>query len=363
MLKAILVDDEILALNLLEAMLIGTGEVEVIGKFLNSVEGLEYVKTLQPDVLFLDMEMPNLNGIKIAEQLTEIDSQVEIVFVTAYDQYALEAFAVQAFDYILKPIEMNRLRKTVQRLQKRRNPLLPSSNSSALLKAKFFGSFLLIDQRNEAIKWRTKKVKELCALLIHQSEPVHREKIIEELWPDRLLDKATEMLHISVYHLRKELKTRGFHESIKYVDERYSLLMTLDSDVLEVEKILNQPHATAIDVKNLLSLYKNHYLMEEDYYWSIDKRSQLVKKVIQFLEKFIATINFETDSLLKEAIEKLIEMDPLEESYTIELVQFHINQGSYRAALEAYNSYKSIIWEQLGIMPKEKLEQLIKTIK
>ncbi|MFJ7970191.1 response regulator [Psychrobacillus sp. NPDC096389] len=361
MLNAILVDDEILALQLLEAILKEIGGIEIIGKFSNPLEGLKSLEEHKPDILFLDIEMKEMNGIKVAEKFNATASQTDIVFVTAYDKYALEAFNVQALDYILKPIEKSRLEKTIQRIrQSRQRHELPSTEIS--LKALFLGSFQLLDHQNEPVKWRTKKVKEFCAYLIHQNKPVHREKIMEELWPDRTLDKASVALHTTVYHLRKELKNQGYHDSVKYVDERYSLLIELSSDVQNLKKILSQTQVKVADVKKLIDLYRNHYLAEEYYDWAMEEREQLQKMVAQFLEKFVDTYFTETDSVLKEAIEKLIEMDPWEERHTIKLVQFYIQQGNNRAALEIYNRYKTMLWKQLGIKPQEELINLMKNI-
>lgn len=365
MLKAILVDDEILALHLLEVMLTEIGGIEIIGKFSNPVEGLESLEIHKPDILFLDIEMKEMNGIKFAEKFNATASQADLVFVTAYDEYALEAFNVQALDYILKPIEKSRLEKTVRRISQRRKQYVLPSNETSSLKANFLGSFRLLNHQNEPIKWRTKKVKEFCAYLIHQNKPVHREKIMEELWPDRTLDKASVALHTTVYHLRKELKNHVPHDSIKYVDERYSLSIELNSDVQDIQKVLHQTQVKVEDVKKLIDLYKNHYLAEEYYDWAMEEREQLRKRVSQFLEKFLTTPNMEikTDNISKEAIDKLIEMDPWEEQYTIQLVQYYIQLGNTRAALQVYENYKTILWNQLGIKPQEYFEHLMKTLK
>lgn len=362
MLKAVLVDDEILAIELLEAMLKEIGGVEIIGKFSNPLEGLESLEVQQPDILFLDIEMKEMNGIKLAEDIESLVSQTEIVFVTAYDEYALEAFNVHAVDYILKPIEKSRLEKTVQRIyQRRKQPDFPSKRESSL-RANFLGGFRLIDQHNEPIKWRTKKVKEFCAYLIHQNKPVHREQIMEELWPDRPLDKASVALHTSVYHLRKELKNHGYNDSIKYVDERYSLSIELSGDVQNLKKFIGQTQVKIEEVKKLIDLYKNHYLAEEYYDWALEERGQLQKRVAQFLEKFVVTSFMETDSVLKEAIEKLIEMDPWEERYTLLLIEYYLQQGNTQSALQTYEKYRTNLWRQLGVKPQQKLINLMKSI-
>lgn len=120
MLKAIIVDDEILAINLLEAMLEDNGAIDIIGKFLNPLEAIANIPTLKPDILFLDIEMAEMSGIDFASKIENLTPILDIVFVTAYEHYAIEAFSVQAIDYILKPIEKARLMKTIERISLRR---------------------------------------------------------------------------------------------------------------------------------------------------------------------------------------------------------------------------------------------------
>ncbi len=189
--------------------------------------------------------------------------------------------------------------------------------------------------------------------------------IIEELWADRAIDKSSVALHTTVYHLRKELKNHGYDDSLKYVDERYSLSIELKSDVQDLKDILNQTQFKDEDIKKLIDLYKNHYLAEEYYDWAREESEQLKKRVAHFLEQFLPNTNMEiiTDSISKEAIDKLIEMDPWEERYTIKLIQYYIQLGNDRAAKQVYNDYKVILWNQLGIKPQETLEYIMKTVK
>jgi len=363
LLKVVLVDDEILALNILEAILMEIGNVEIVGKFLNPVKVLEQVEELKPDVAFLDIEMPQMLGLKVAEKMNSM--QIDIVFVTAYNHYALEAFNVQAIDYILKPIEKNRLKRTVERILQQghigNSPVMEGN----VLSSSFLGGFKLLDKNNDPIKWRTKKVKELCAYLIFKNEPVHKDKMMEDLWTDQSQDKAISLLHTTMYQLRKVLKTHGFDEPVKYVDERYSLTINVKNDATELKQIISQAPGSKDDRERVLSLYKSDYLAEEDYYWSINEREQLRRMVTQYLEKEVANLSNENniDSLLKVMIEKLISIDPWEDQYTFELIQYYIHRGSYREAVTAYDLYKDTLWLQLGTKPHKKIDELIKTIK
>jgi two-component system, LytTR family, response regulator len=118
-LRTVLVDDEQLARDELGYLLSQIDGIEVIGQAGDGVEAFAAIKRLQPDVVFLDVQMPGLTGFEVARRM--IDQQVasHIIFVTAFDQHAIEAFEVNAVDYLLKPVDPNRLEIALQRARKR----------------------------------------------------------------------------------------------------------------------------------------------------------------------------------------------------------------------------------------------------
>lgn len=116
-LKAIIVDDEESARNVLSNLLARfCPQIEVIEKCTNVLSAVEKIKQLNPDVVFLDIEMPNYAGYEIVSFFDEVN--FEIVFVTAYDKYAIKAFEISAVDYLLKPVEIERLQQAVEKLAK-----------------------------------------------------------------------------------------------------------------------------------------------------------------------------------------------------------------------------------------------------
>ncbi|WP_022942239.1 two-component system response regulator BtsR [Psychromonas hadalis] len=119
MLKAIVIDDEQYAREELIVLLSEQQvlEIEVIASCHNAIEGLKKVNKLKPDVIFLDIQMPQISGMEMLSML-DPDNMPKVVFVTAYDQHALQAFEDNAFDYILKPIEPARLQKTLLRIKR-----------------------------------------------------------------------------------------------------------------------------------------------------------------------------------------------------------------------------------------------------
>ena len=117
--RVMVVDDEQLAREELCFLLGEAGSVEIVGQATDGVEALRMAGELRPDVVFLDVQMPGLTGFEVARRLIEADVPVQLVFVTAFDQYAIDAFTVNAVDYVLKPIDADRLEQTLERVRRR----------------------------------------------------------------------------------------------------------------------------------------------------------------------------------------------------------------------------------------------------
>lgn len=116
MLSAIIVDDEPLSVNRLKRLLEESGKIDLCETFLNPLDAFDYVRTNPIDVAFLDILMPDVNGILLSGMLRKWDESIGVVFVTGYDDYAVEAFEMSAVDYLLKPVTAQRLAVTLSKL-------------------------------------------------------------------------------------------------------------------------------------------------------------------------------------------------------------------------------------------------------
>ncbi|HFN7590065.1 TPA: two-component system response regulator BtsR [Escherichia coli] len=133
MIKVLIVDDEPLARENLRVFLQEQSDIEIVGECSNAVEGIGAVHKLRPDVLFLDIQMPRISGLEMVGML-DPEHRPYIVFLTAFDEYAIKAFEEHAFDYLLKPIDEARLEKTLARLRQERSKqdvsLLPENQQA-----------------------------------------------------------------------------------------------------------------------------------------------------------------------------------------------------------------------------------------
>lgn len=137
--KALLVDDEELARRILVEMLSSHPEIEIVGECANGMEAVKAAAELSPDLLFLDVQMPKLNGFDVLELLDA--SKLAVIFVTAFDQYAMKAFEVHALDYLLKPFSRERFESALERA-KMQQPEKRAEASMLAASARPAGQFL-----------------------------------------------------------------------------------------------------------------------------------------------------------------------------------------------------------------------------
>src|SRR6476620_2317772 len=135
-LTTVVVDDEQLACDELSYLLNDFPEVEVIATGSNGLQAVELVQRLEPELVFLDVNMPGLDGMSVVRRLREKDIELPyFIFVTAYDQYAVEAFRLEAMDYLLKPVDRGRLAETIERarraIQEKKAPEPPAAAPKA----------------------------------------------------------------------------------------------------------------------------------------------------------------------------------------------------------------------------------------
>ncbi|BBH22519.1 hypothetical protein Back11_38640 [Paenibacillus baekrokdamisoli] len=113
--KVVIIDDEKAMHFIMKRMLAKVAEIEIVGSFQETATAFSYLADHEVDLIFLDIRMPRENGVEFAKRLRGSDRRMKIIFVTSYKEYASDAFEVNAYDYIVKPVEQGRLHRTVQR--------------------------------------------------------------------------------------------------------------------------------------------------------------------------------------------------------------------------------------------------------
>jgi two-component SAPR family response regulator len=368
--RVVLVDDEEMSLKVLEMTLQKIEGIEVVGRFRDPEEALNKIENLETDVVFLDMEMRPINGLEIAKQMLLRRYDIGIVFVTGHSKYAVEAFEVSAIDYLLKPVSVERLKKTIFNLQKRividksEKIALQNQNTEEQFYIHSFGRFRLIDTDKNDIKWRTKKAKELFAYLWHFRErPCPRMRIIEDLWPDIPLDKAAALLHTTIYSLRKTIKQMGYENPIILKNEKYFLNILIKSDFEDFDRILKSNLITHYYIKEILTFYQGDYFEEENYEWLFYEQQKIKEKLMAYLKKYVLTLTDsndiqKTNTLLENCLEKMLQIDPYNEQYANLMIKYYIEINNKGKLIQFYKEFKNRIEKELGLRLSKEIIKL-----
>lgn len=382
-LQAFLVDDEPHALNMLELFLLRTGEVEIVGRSINGFEALEAMKHTRPDIWFLDIEMPGMSGLELAAHIHELEPDASVVFVTAYDHYAVSAFEQEALDYLLKPVEMSRLSRTIERILKEKNamslsprPPLPAPVEAekemlTVLSVSMFGKFHVSSTNGETVMWRTAKEKELFAyLLLHNpaTSDVHRDHIIEHLWPSEQYEKAKVYMHTCVSLLRKNLRKLGIEDAIRYKNGHYLLnRRQIRADVHELielfGRIQHEEDIPLARMEEVLALYQDTLLSQEDYPWMSEWSRQLERSALEFMLLLSLRYLDQRDAKrAAELAERAIRHSPYEEEGYRCAMQAYLAMGNPHHVQRIYQALESQL-EELNIRPSEMAVQLYEQIR
>ena len=257
--RVICVDDEQPVLDNFRIRVSDFVQIQSLHLFSDAREALEWVKENPVDIAFLDIEMSGINGVDLARKLKEIDWNIRVFFVTAYDQYALEAFKVDALGYILKPYTKEDLQMAFEKasLMKSRKQCKVAIQTIPNLGIRVDGESLHISRA---------KVEELFALLVDRAEAgVTARDAINCLWPERLADENTMALYRVTFHRLLEcLKEAGIDNIIENESrKKYIHIKDVDCDVY---RILEG------DEKSIQN-YAGEYLKE--YSWAESRNAQL----------------------------------------------------------------------------------------
>lgn len=370
-LRAVIIDDEQPAIDLLKILLEDTGLVQCVGAYRKPSDAAKDLPRLQPDVAFLDIEMPGMNGIKLAEDLLDHSENLDIVFVTAFCHYAVEAFELNAVDYLLKPALPKNVERAVARLVKLRQLRPAPAPVGTAVKINGFGK---LEARNSAsgnlLKWRTAKVEELFAyLLYHRGTIVQKGKIIEDLWPECESNVADNNLHTSVYKLKKTFKDNQLDISVTFAGGGYVMKLepSIDYDVAAFESfIAKEPvlaRETIGEFEKMAAVYQGDYLGEKDYLWCMAERTRLQKYFAdlakQMARHYMNTANYDkAESILLRSIGYL----PYDEDAYELLLKLCSLRGDRPTMIHYYETIRALLRRELVIEPRPSLKRLYESL-
>lgn len=374
----VIIDDEPLLLNILKSKLQQMEQIRKIYTYTDPYDALNNIKQDNPEAIFLDVEIKPINGIDLAEVIKSKYPRIKIVFVTSCKDYAIEAFDLNAIDYLIRPVYTERLRETISRIcpdsvvKVKDNPEHTYELKEYPKMVCFFNSMRFLDQYRKEIpiQWRTRKTQELFALLVHhRGKKLRKDLIVEELWPNHKWQNGMSLLYNSIYYLRRTLKKIDFNIEIKNEKNTYTLIMNdVKLDVQKwQDKIDTLPELTRdtyLHHKEVIHMYKGDYLNEHEYHWSEMEKEHLrsiwlyhVRKVVDFLieqEEFFEAINL---------YHYVQEVYPTGEESYFNLMKLYNKVNNKQAVETQYNMLRKVLQNEYQVEPNEKVQNWFKNWK
>ena len=254
-LRIIAVDDEKAAQFFMEEAIMAAKPDCQLQSFDLPNEAIEYVKSNPVDVAFLDIEMPQMNGVELAEKLIEINPKINIIFATAYPDFGLDAMKIHASGYVLKPVSETAVKKELDNL---RNPV--ENKDAPRVKIECFGAFeLFVD--GVPVKFARTKAKECLAVIVDKAgQNISRREIAVEIFEDREYDKNTaDYMSKITREMERELENHGALDILRK-DEYY---FSLDTSKVNCD-YLNMLSGDEEAKKAFNGVYMSRYTWAED---------------------------------------------------------------------------------------------------
>jgi two-component SAPR family response regulator len=370
-LKVMIIDDEILGIALLRMYIGRFDQLELIGEYTDAREALDAVKTKQPDAIFLDIEMPHMNGIEFANQLNAFNDSIQIVFVTAYKNYALSAFNVNAVHYLLKPISEADMIFTINRLFKNQTLKKQAQPENVEFSIEVFGGFKVYGSHEDnVVQWPTKKVKEIFSYFVcHRNKELDKWRLCEILWPESNRDKAEHNLHSTISRLKQALKDVGLENILSRNKSTYSCnLDQFSCELWEFDDfLLKNP---LIDKNNvyqyeaILERTGDELFAQDDYIWAREFQENWNERHISCLRNLIDYFSTNGFSNKVETYAKmLLDKDPYDEQTIYLLMNEYGQKGKQKEVIQLFQQYASLLKEELNLEPSramiEHLEKLL----
>lgn len=312
--------------------------------------------------------MGKQNGLIFADLIHDKFPHIQIVFVTAHDEYAVKAFEIESLDYLLKPVTSTRLKKTIERII---GSLDLESKAVEESPSKFvihcFNEFQFLKD-NLPISFKTVKVKELFAFfVIHQNKPIHRDVLIESLWPNQDYNKSKINFHTCLSHLRKLLKGFGFDDCIILVNHSYVFTMeNVAIDVQQFEELYKSidtvNESTIATAEKCVELYKGPLFDLNHYDWAESYSLKLTNDYAILLENLADYFAKKDQNKMLFYLQQQLPLFPYNDEkveHCMELLYKH----SYRnEAIKLYVEYAERLDRDLKITPYESLQKLYNQI-
>jgi len=363
--RVVLIDDEKAMLLIMKSLLNRLEGVTVAAAFQNGAQALEWLRSEEADVAFVDIRMAEEDGVALARRIHAVRENIRIVFVTSHKDFALDAFEVGAVDYIVKPVRIERLEQALGRIAGRKRDAAPATDGSTVpLKAVCFGGMNVISRYGE-IRWRTAKCAELFAyLLMTRGRGAARERLLEDVFDGIATRNRQAYLSTTLYQVRHTLKQHGYPAAVRFLNGSYNLQPgTVTSDFAVFEERVAA--INMISESNYMHAYETERLFAgglfegKEFLWSMAEKERLSMMYTRFSKRLGRWLleHGQTD-LASDVAMKLVSFNETDEEANALLLNVFAAAGDRQALAAHYARYAELLREEFSERPSPEMNRL-----
>ncbi|MDI4649881.1 response regulator [Cohnella hashimotonis] len=367
--KVMIVDDEKAMHLIMKRMLAKIDGVEIVGSFADTASAEAFLKNAAADLIFIDINMPKESGMAFAQRLRESGREIKLVFVTSHTEFALAAFDVYAFDFMVKPVVQERLQHTVRRALAEETAGKGSEGRPELpgprVQINCLGRMEIRGAQRELVKWKSSKSAELCAyLVLYRGSLVSRARLIEDIFVGMPRKNAEVYLNTTAYQLRKLLEAIGMKGSLHSDANHYALNLTLaEVDIHRFEEGCRE--MAVIDALNLdraIELertYIGQLFGDLAYPWAWSEVERISQLYASFARRLGQALLERGDTQVAiRLLAKLMAYNELDEDTVMLYMKALASQHNRDAMVRLFMKYSDMLEEELGVRPSAEVTKL-----
>lgn len=368
--NVIIVDDDKAMLLAIKKILKKMHDIDTIDTFNNIKEGIDFFNNNKADIAFLDISIKNGNGLDLARSILEKSPDTDIVFITSYREYAVEAFDMSALDYIVKPVSIERVERSVKKaLEKRLLAVEKSFLKEEEISVSFFGGIDVSSKKSGAVKWISAKSMELFAyLILEEGHSVPKNVIIEEIFYEMPLKNAENYLKTSIYQIRKALESHCSKSVLISNNGSYKIdLSVFNVDFIDFEKRISKlEEINSLNIKEALyieKLFLGELLGDKEYYWSSLRKEKYLNLYIslgkRIGEYFLSNGEIDKASYI---LKRMLRFNQTNEEANSLFMEIFAVQNDKKSLTEHYERYTKVLKNELDISPEVTIANLYKRL-
>jgi two-component system LytT family response regulator len=362
--KVIIIDDESAMHYVMKKNIAKLQHVEVVGFFQDTSSASLFIKKHDVHIAFVDISMPDESGLSFAQRMAEHHPDLHIVFVTSHKEYALYAFDIYALDYIVKPVSLERIEKTVKKAMAIRQfaEMAKADTVSEQLDIYALGGLEVRSGTIGNVKWNSSKSAELFGyLLMQRGRMVARSRIVREVFGEMPQKNAATYLNTTIYLMRKSLEPHGLKSIIVSDNDAYGIdTVNARIDFVLFEEGLKQlAHINSENLQYALELedlYTGELFGDKAYLWALNDIERLSNLYGAFVKR-LATILLElnkNDSAIR-LLNKRLSHNEWDEDTVYLLLNAYAAQKDKRSITQLFKKYEKILRKELNTSPSKKL--------